>query len=122
MSRAFVRTVFLCGAMCGACAGQAAKSGPEFEVSSVKPAPPQTSFMVASGERHIRMDAGRYEASNQSLLSLISFAYGVEPKRIAGPNWIGNQFYTIIATIPAGSPREEVPAMRQQLLAKTVGR
>jgi uncharacterized protein (TIGR03435 family) len=89
----------------------------EFEVASVKPAPRPAPFAVASGQARLRSDAARFEASSITMTGLISFAYGIEKDRISGPGWIGERYFAIAAKLPAGSTKEETPAMLQKLLA-----
>ena len=72
MSRALMKIVILYGIMSWTCGAQDAKNGPAFEVASVKPAEPPS-----PGQYGFRSDGARFEASNGTLTSLISFAYGI---------------------------------------------
>jgi len=117
MSRAFVEIVIVFGTMPWICGAQNAKSGPEFEVASVKPAQPRPPFAVASGLVHFRNDGAVFDVSNQSLASLISFAYGINYDRISGPGWMSGQEFAIVAKLPAAATKQDVPAMLQKLLA-----
>jgi uncharacterized protein (TIGR03435 family) len=47
---------------------------------------------------------------------LLSFAFNVSGKQIAGPDWIRETRFDIVATIPAGVTPDDVPAMLQDLL------
>lgn len=118
MVRALVKISILCGIMSWNCRAQDTKSGPEFEVASVKPAAPRPPFAAASGLVRFRSDAGHFEASSETLQALISFAYGTKPGRISGPGWISEEYFAILAKPPAGSTKEEVPAMVQKLLTE----
>jgi uncharacterized protein (TIGR03435 family) len=86
---------------------------PEFEVVSVKPAPPAVNG-VSSRES---VDAGLLTYTNFTLRRLISNAYGVTEGQIAGPPWIADNLYHVQARLPAGASRSDVPAMLQGMLA-----
>ena len=115
MSRSIMQIAILYGTGQRICGAQHTKSAPEFEVASIKPAPPRVPFSVALGLLHSRTDDLRFERSNVTLTELISFAYGID--RISGPGWMSEQEFAIAATLPAGSTKDEVPAMLQKLLA-----
>jgi uncharacterized protein (TIGR03435 family) len=87
---------------------------PEFEVVSVKPAPPPVNG-ISSRES---VDDGLLTYTNFTLRRLISNAYGVTEGQIAGPAWISDNLYHIHARLPAGAGRSEVPAMLQGMLAE----
>lgn len=94
--------------------GQSAAPPPAFEVASVKPAPPPSGneFRVMMGG-----DAGRVNFSNVALKSVMTRAYSVKPHQISGPDWLDSARFDIVATIPAGVSRDQVPLMLQTLLA-----
>jgi uncharacterized protein (TIGR03435 family) len=94
--------------------GQPAAPTPAFDVVSVKPAPPPTgnNLRVSMGG-----DAGRVNFSNVTLKNVMTRAYSVKPHQISGPDWLDSERYDIVATIPAGAPREQIPMMLQTLLA-----
>ena len=103
------------GAILASCGlfGQAAP--PAFEVASVKPAAPQT-----DGRVMIRMggDAGQVDYTNVSLKQVLAKAYDVKSYQITGPSWLDSERYDIIAKVPDGVPKEQIPAMLQALLAE----
>jgi len=92
--------------------GQSA-AAPAFEVVSVKPAPPPTgnNLRVSMGG-----DPGRVTFSNVTLKNVMTRAYGVKPHQISGPDWLDSARYDVVATIPAGAPRDQIPMMLQTLL------
>jgi uncharacterized protein (TIGR03435 family) len=94
--------------------GQSAAPPPAFDVVSVKPAPPPTGndLRVSMGG-----DKGRINYSNVTLKSVMTRAYEVKPHQISGPDWLDTARFDIVATIPAGAPREQIPMMLQTLLA-----
>jgi len=53
-----------------------------------------------------------------TLTTLLMRAYDLKDYQILGPGWIGSERYEIVAKIPAGSGKEQVPAMLQRLLAE----
>jgi uncharacterized protein (TIGR03435 family) len=93
-----------------------------FEVASVKPSAPITPQMVQSGKLHLGMkiDAARVDIGNWSLAQLIGEAYKVKGYQISGPDWLKNlatsQRFDIVATMPPGSSKEQVPEMLKALL------
>lgn len=86
---------------------------PEFEVASVKPAPPPTDNRMRVG---MGGDAGRVNFSNVTLINIMTQAYSVKDKQISGPDWLKSERYDIVATLPSGAPRSQVPLMLQGLL------
>src|SRR5215472_12296254 len=86
---------------------------PEFEVVSVKPAPPPLNG-ISSRES---FDNGLLTYTNFTLRRLISNAYGVTEGQVVGPAWISANLYDLQARLPAGVSRSEVPAMLQGTLA-----
>uniref|UniRef100_Q01ZT8 Soil-associated protein, TIGR03435 family n=1 Tax=Solibacter usitatus (strain Ellin6076) TaxID=234267 RepID=Q01ZT8_SOLUE len=86
---------------------------PEFEVVSVKPAPP-TLKGVSSRES---VDNGLLTYTNFTLRRLVSNAYEVTEGQIVGPEWISDNLYHINARLPAGGNSSDVPAMLQGMLA-----
>jgi uncharacterized protein (TIGR03435 family) len=99
-------------ALCGLF-GQTAP--PAFEVASVKTAAPQT-----DGNRFVRMggDAGRVDYANVSLKQVLAKAYDVKSYQVTGPSWLDTERYDIVAKVPDGVAKEQIPAMLQALLAE----
>ena len=88
---------------------------PAFEVASIKPSKPMT-----MGKVFIRMDADasmlRY--SNVTLKDCIRTAYDVKDFQVQGPDWLGSERFDIVAKLPAGSSKDQIPEMLQSLLAE----
>jgi uncharacterized protein (TIGR03435 family) len=95
--------------------GQTAATPPAFEVASIKPAPPQTGgrMMTRTGG-----DAGRVDYANVNLKQVLMRAYDVKTYQITGPAWLDTERYDIVAKVPEGVPKEQIPAMLQNLLAE----
>jgi uncharacterized protein (TIGR03435 family) len=88
----------------------------EFEVATIKPAPPQ------SGERtHTRMssdtETGKLTYSNVNLKEVIGKAYEIPQYQISGPDWLETDRFDVVAKFPPRSPAEQLPLMLQALLA-----
>jgi uncharacterized protein (TIGR03435 family) len=94
--------------------GQSAPE-PSFEVASIKAAVPP-----ADGRLLVRMggDSGRIDYTNVSLRDLLRAAYKVKDPQIVGPSWLGSERFDVVAKLPAGAKRDQVPAMLQTLLAE----
>ncbi len=104
----------------GAAMGQTAAPGPAFEVASVKPAAPLDRSQILSGQMHIGMkiDAARVDIGGMSLADLIRVAYRVKPYQVSGPDWMTAERFDVLAKMPEGATREQVPEMLQALLAE----
>jgi uncharacterized protein (TIGR03435 family) len=104
----------------GAALGQMPTPGPAFEVASVKPAAPLDASKVMSGQMHVgmRMDAARVDIGSMSLADLIRVAYRVKPYQVSGPDWMASERFDVLAKLPEGASREQVPEMLQALLAE----
>lgn len=93
---------------------QAAPARPEFEVASVKPAPPVTAGPEV--QIGVRIDGAQFSCSSYSLKDYLRFAYNVKGYQIEGPEWIAQERYAVTAKIPDGVPRDKVREMVQVLL------
>jgi uncharacterized protein (TIGR03435 family) len=88
-----------------------------FEVASIKPARPPVGGVIRVSTSD---NPGGINYTNASLKILLMRAYDVQPHQISGPSWIESDryLYDIIAKAPAGTPKEQFPAMLQTLLAE----
>jgi uncharacterized protein (TIGR03435 family) len=82
----------------------------EFETASVKPA--DRCIFKSS------VDAGRVAFNGYPLKLFLSEAFKVKMDQIIGPSWLESDCFTVIATIPEGATKEQLPAMLQALLAE----
>ena len=91
---------------------------PAFEVASIRPAAQITPEMITSGKLHVGMkiDAGRVDIGFASLRDLVMQAYDVKPFQVTGPDWMAAQRFDILAKMPDGATKEQVPAMLRALL------
>src|SRR5690348_11121127 len=88
-----------------------------FEVASIKPAPPIDRAKIMSGKLHLGMsvDAARVDIGNLSLADLIRTAYRLKAFQVSGPDWMTTQRFDILAKMPEGATKEQVPEMLQAL-------
>ena len=92
---------------------------PAFEAASVKifpeGAPVQFSGCMGGPGSD---DPGRIDCRYASLQMLLARAYEVKTQEIFGPGWIETAHFDILAKLPHGATREQVPAMFRTLLAE----
>jgi uncharacterized protein (TIGR03435 family) len=100
-----------------------AQTKPAFEVATIKPAPPLDAAKLAAAlQAGGKMPIGanveflRAEYLYLDLRSLMSYAYGVKPYQITGPDWMATTRFDIVAKMPEGSKKEDAPKMLQTLL------
>jgi uncharacterized protein (TIGR03435 family) len=82
-----------------------------FEVVSVKPA------VWTPGCKHIVEDNARIEHRCEVVFNLLYRAYGVQGFQILGPAWIKQDRFDVLATLPSGASKADIPAMLRKLLA-----
>ncbi len=114
-----------CALACIACATAAlhAQSAPEFEVASIHPSNPTQSYvnlstpsLSADGDRFLRF-------AQITLRDLIMLAYGVGAPQIQGPGFLNGtpdspaDRFDVIAKVPVGTTRDQLPLMLRALLA-----
>jgi len=87
---------------------------PEFEVASIKPAPPPSGNQLRV---FMGGDPGRVNMNNLSLRDMMRLAYQVKDYQISGPDWMNSMRFNVVATIPPGTPKGDIPLMWQSLLA-----
>jgi uncharacterized protein (TIGR03435 family) len=99
-----------------------AQSAPplKFEVASIRPAPDARSVIMAGGIPHsgTKIDGARVDIGSTNLRLLVMTAYGVRSQQISGPDWMASQRFDVLATMPAGATKEQLPEMLQALLAE----
>lgn len=94
-----------------------------FGVASVKRLL-QPSVSNSSGGGPGTSDPGRWWRFNVTMASLLVQAFHIQGHAIVGPDWLGSSSgprYDIVATVPAGTNRSDVPLMLQNLLADRFG-
>ncbi len=105
----------------GAAFGQTPAAAPAFEVASVKPSGPPDPAKLMSGQMHVGMkvNGATVDIGFMTIADLIGIAYKVKYYQIQGPDWLTPtaQRFDIIAKLPQGATKEQVPEMLQALLA-----
>lgn len=89
--------------------------GPRFEVASIKPAlsPQERGYARPTGEAR---NAARLQ-TDSSLWGLIRQAYRLEAyQNLVGPDWMKDAWFEVIAKLPDGSNKDQIPEMLQTLL------
>jgi len=114
-----------CALLLPSCAAaQQAPAKVAFEVASIKPAPDINTVIAAKQVPHVgtRIDGARVDIGFVSLQDLICTAYDVKPYQVTGSDaiesWINKERFDIVATLPEGASKDQVPQMLQSLLAE----
>lgn len=98
------------------------QSKPAFEVATVKPVAPMDQAKMIAALQSGKMPYGadinnrRAEYRYLDLKTLLTYAYGVKPYQISGPDWMANTRFDIVAKLPEGSTKDDAPKMLQSLL------
>jgi len=89
-----------------------------FEVATIKPARNITQ-QAMSGKMHIgeKIDGARVDYGAMTLADLMAIAYKVKSFQVSGPDWLKTERYDILAKLPEGATKDQVPQMLQALLA-----
>jgi uncharacterized protein (TIGR03435 family) len=88
----------------------AAADQPRFEAASVR--------RVEQCSMENSVDAGRVALVGDPLSIVLGQAFGVKLDQIVGPPWLDEDCYAVIAKIPEGATRDQLPAMFQALLVE----
>jgi uncharacterized protein (TIGR03435 family) len=114
--------------ICTTLPAQTPPAKPQFEVASVKPVANGPSARLREIMRSNRKPGAipmpspdRVRLQNWTLLDLIAAAYTVRTTQVSGPAWLSDQAFDIEATVPDGTPKEELNAMLQSLLEERFG-
>jgi uncharacterized protein (TIGR03435 family) len=93
---------------------------PAFEVASIRPSPPLDTIkrQIDQGKLHVGMfvDGARVDIGFLSVGEMIPIAYRVKLYQVAGPDFMGNDHWDILAKIPEGASKDQVPEMLRALL------
>ena len=86
-----------------------------FEVASIRPAAPQEGGKMLIGFGN---DPGRFTATNVTVKELMTRAFEVRRHQISGPSWLDSDRFDVVAKLPEGATRDQVPAMAQNMLVE----
>ncbi len=100
--------------LCGAAFGRQTPAKPQFEVASIKPAQPMPMGQMRIG---MNADAGMLRYTNVTLKDCIRVAYRVKDFQVEGPDWLGSARFDIVAKLPEGASKDQIPEMLQSMLA-----
>ena len=91
-----------------------------FEVASIKKPALSIQDQAMQGKLHVGMkvDGARVDFGSMSLADLITTAYKVKSFQISGPDWLKTERFDIMAKLPEGANKDQVPEMLQALLAE----
>jgi uncharacterized protein (TIGR03435 family) len=92
---------------------------PKFEVASVKLSDPNDKKSAAA-PRLWGEETGRVSLHHIQFGYLIQHVYNLQPDQVSGPG-LGDEFFDILATVPAGAPKEQIPLMYESLLVERFG-
>jgi uncharacterized protein (TIGR03435 family) len=97
----------------------AAQDSPQFDVASIKPAPPpdMRGMRVSSRGGPGTDDPGMFRCENCAVSGLISRAFDIRDYQLSGPDWMQNARFDVSAKIPPGATKEQFGQMLQNLLA-----
>jgi uncharacterized protein (TIGR03435 family) len=95
---------------------QAPPEPPAFEVASVK----QNVATRVPGSTGLARseEPGRIAYTGISLRLVLMRAYNVKGYQIVGPSWMDTERYDIVAKLPAGASKDQIPLMLQNLLVE----
>jgi uncharacterized protein (TIGR03435 family) len=113
------RSLVLAALWCGLVSGQTPPAKLAFEVVSVKPGPARNLMeLMRSGRLQQSIDDAQVALGSISLLNLLEMAYDVPSSRISGPGWLNDTRFDVMAKLPAGASKSQVPEMLQSMLAE----
>jgi uncharacterized protein (TIGR03435 family) len=115
--RGYAQALLVALAACFTAGGQES-AHPKFDVVSIRPVGPRED---ASGA-FMRGGPGTADPERitwrEALVRVLTRAYGVDFDQISGPSWLGTEHYDIVANVPAGTTKEQLRLMWQDLLAE----
>ncbi len=91
----------------------------EFEVATIKKPALSIQAQALAGKLHVGMkvDGARVDFGSMTIADLIVAAYKVKSFQVSGPDWIKTERWDIVAKLPEGANKDQVPEMLQSLLA-----
>jgi len=92
-----------------------------FEVATIKAGQPPNPAAILSGQPPhlgINVQGTRVDIGFLSLAELIPAAFKVKSYQVSGPDWIKGERFDILAKMPDGSNKDQMPEMLQALLAE----
>ena len=118
MSRSIGGAVLAVLIWCEFATGQVMNKHLEFDVASVKLAPPKGAGDTTSRGGPGTSDPGQVTYERTWLRNLVADAYAVRIDQVSGPDWINTEAYSIVAKIPPNTTKDQFNEMLQNLLAE----
>jgi hypothetical protein len=75
-----------------------------------------TGRAIPNDRRSWNARPGRWMCVGWSLENFLLKAYNLRSYQLSAPRWVRSAMFTVNATMPAGTTREEFPLMQQRLL------
>ena len=91
-------------------------ASPTFEVASVKRSAGTGGQGAAARAIGWGDVTGRVTLEYVTLQEVLRHVFSLQPYQLSGPPWLGSELYDILAIVPRGAPKEEIPLMFQVLL------
>ncbi len=107
------RAAVLCTFLGLNCAFAQNVNNPRFDAASIKP---------SSDDKRVETfriwgdTSDRVTLRHISLKYVLMHVYNVEANQIVGPEWLSTDVWDILAVVPSGTPKEQVPLMFESLL------
>jgi uncharacterized protein (TIGR03435 family) len=101
---------------------QAPASKLVFDVASVRPSPPpdmqkmMANLQAGRKPESVHIEGSRATFVYMSVKQLIAYAYKLRAYEVTGPDWMVTDRFDIVARMPDGTTKDDVPAMLQALL------
>src|SRR5215510_5468209 len=95
---------------------QAPRSGPTFEVATIKAFAPGMGRGGGRGGGGSVIKGDRFDLPFIPLAALLPYAFGVKEYQISAPTWTHQSIWVISAKIPSGVSPDQTPEMVQALL------
>ena len=98
-----------------------------FDVASVRPSPPpdmqkmMTDLQAGKKPESVHIEGSRATFVYMSVKQLIAYAYKLRAYEVTGPDWMVTDRFDIVARMPDGATKDDVPAMLQALLKDRFG-
>lgn len=113
-----MRRAALVSLFCGLTFGQAPTGKPAFEVVSIKRTTETLPSVMQSGRKPMQIDDAQAILRGFPLSMVVQMAYGLPDDQVTGPAWMAEERFEIMAKLPAGFSREQVPEMLRAMLAE----
>lgn len=94
---------------------QRASNAPRFDAASIKPS--SDDKKVAATPRTWGDTSDRVTLRHIPLKYVLMHVYNLEANQIIEPGWMDTDVWDILAVVPPGAPKEQVPLMFESLLA-----